>query len=126
MVAKTLKEKNVTLLLPKINALLDDATRWKQHFEEDQINVNKELSEQDQAKLQPFLKQAALYCQSMLDYIAGERDFLSKLLNEPETIDPSFKQEIENFRENSSPWGEIRNNYIAARNRLKDTRISIK
>lgn len=126
MFAKTLKEKNVTLLLPKINALLDDATRWKRRFEEDQINVNKELSEQDQAKLQPFLRQAALYCQSMLDYIAGERDFLSKLFNEPETIDPSFKQEIENFHKNSNPWGEIRNNYIAARNRLKDTRISIK
>ena len=126
MIAKTLKEKNVTVLLPKINALLDDANRWKRRFEEDKVNVNKELSEQDQARLQPFFKQAALYCQSMLDYIAGERDFLSKLFNEPETIDPSFKQEIENFRKNNNPWGEIRNNYIAARNRLKDTRISIK
>jgi hypothetical protein len=126
MIAKTLKEKNVAMLLPKINALLDDATRWKRRFEEDQINVNKGLSEQDQEKLQPFLRQAALYCQSMLDYISGERDFLSRLFNEPETIDPSFKQEIEDFRKNSNPWGEIRNKYIAARNRLKDTRISIK
>jgi len=126
MIAETLKEKNVTVLLPMINALLDDANRWKGRFEEDQTHVNMELSEQDRANLQQFFKQAALYCQSMLDYIAGERDFLSKLFNEPETIDPSFKQEIENFRKKSNPWGEIKNNYIAARNRLKDIRIRIK
>ena len=126
MIAKTLMDGNVMLLLPKINALLDDATRWKRRFEEDQTNVIKELAEQDQATLQPFFRHAARYCQSMLDYLAGERDFLSRLFNEPETIDPSFKQGIENFRKNSSPWGEIWNGYIAARNQLKDIRISIK
>ena len=119
MIAKTLREKNVTMLLPKINALLDDANRWKRRFEEDQMHIDMELSEQNRAKLQPFFKQAALYCQSMLDYIAGERDFLSKLLNEPETINPTFKQEVENFRMNNNPWGEIRDRYIAARNGLK-------
>ena len=120
MIAKTLKEKNATLLLPKINALLDDANRWKGRFEEDQRHMIAELSEKDRGKLQPFFKQATQYCQLMLDYIATERDFLSKLFNEPETIDQTFKQRVEDFRKNNNPWGEIRNQYIAARNGLKD------
>jgi hypothetical protein len=59
----------------------------------------------------------------MLDYVAGERDFISKLFNEPEAIDSTFKQEVENFRKNNSPWGEIRDRYIAARDRLRDIKI---
>jgi hypothetical protein len=120
MIAKTLKEKDAALLLPKINALFDDAKRWKERFEEDQGHLIKELSEQDWGKLRPFFKQAAQFCQSMLDYIATERDFLSKLFNEPETIDQTFKQRVEDFRKNNNPWGEIRNQYIIARNGLKD------
>jgi hypothetical protein len=123
IIAKTFKDKNVTLLLPKINALLDDANRWKRRFEEDQTHVNMELSEQDRGKLQPFFKQAALYCQSMLDYIAGNRDFLSKLFNEPGTIDQTFRQRVEDSSKNNNPWGEIRNQYIAARNGLKDINV---
>jgi hypothetical protein len=125
MIAKTLKEKNAELLLPEINALFDDANRWKGRFEEDQRHLITELSEQDRGKLQPFFKQAAQYCQSMLDYIATERDFLLKFFNEPETIDQNFMQRVEDFKKNNNPWAELRNQYIAARNGLKDINIHL-
>jgi hypothetical protein len=59
----------------------------------------------------------------MLDYIAGNRDFLSKLFNEPGTIDQTFRQRVEDSSKNNNPWGEIRNQYIAARNGLKDINV---
>lgn len=120
MFLKSVKEKLATELLPKLSALLEDAKRWKSRFEEDLKSIDGQLSKDDRAKLEPFLNHAALYCQAMLDYIVGEHENLLQVFNQPETIDLSFKQKVENFHKNNNPWGEVRNNYIAARDRLKD------
>lgn len=113
--------------LPHLRALLEDGDQWKSGFDEDLESIRLQLSEAEMAKLEPFLNQAALVCQVWLDFISAQCEFFARLFSPTEKRDRAFfSQRLETIHQGTDPWDAARDDYVAARDKLKDIRIRLK
>lgn len=114
--------------LPHLEALMKDAGQWKKEFEEDRESIRLELPEAEMAKLEPFLDKAARHCQAVFDDIRSDYEFFSRLFGPKEKRDLAalLAQRSEEFRGGTGAAPAAREEYIAARDKLKEIRIRIK